>query len=283
MIRCRMKIRHIAAFFLVLGLSSAGAIDIRYRPVSQETVRQRLEQYVGKNPQREQTLKKLFSEAGCAADRLTEQKVKHEDAPNVICILPGETQDEIVVGAHFDRVARGDGVVDNWSGASLLPSLLEALRSEPRRHTLIFIGFTAEEQGMIGSQFYVKSLSHEQRVHIHAMVNLDTLGLGPTEAWVSHADRLLVRALATVAHGVQEPVSGMNVERVGSTDSESFREAKIPAITLHTLTQRTLSILHSSDDRIKEIKFNDYYDSYKLVAAYLAYLDQLLPEAAEKK
>jgi Zn-dependent M28 family amino/carboxypeptidase len=70
-------------------------------------------------------------------------------------MLPGSSDQVIIVGAHFDRVPEGDGVVDNWSGASLLPSLYEAVKNEPRKHTYIFIGFTDEEQGEVGSRFYV--------------------------------------------------------------------------------------------------------------------------------
>ncbi len=69
-------------------------------------------------------------------------------------MLPGRSDRVIIVGAHFDRVADGDGVVDNWSGASLLPSLYEAVKLEPRRHTYIFVGFTDGEEGEVGSHFY---------------------------------------------------------------------------------------------------------------------------------
>ena len=114
------------------------------------------------------------------------------------------------------------------------------------------------------------------------MVNLDTLGLGPTEVWVSRADPLLVRMLAGVAMDVGLPVTGMNVEKVGTTDSEQFRMKNIPAITIHSLTQRTLPLLHSIHDQIGEIRMKDYYDTYRLLSSYLAYLDKL-PIADEGK
>jgi len=44
-------------------------------------------------------------------------------------------------------------------------------------------------------------------------------------------------------------------------------------VMLHSITQQTLSILHSPNDNIGKIHFSDYYDSYRLIAAYLAYLD----------
>lgn len=86
-------------------------------------------------------------------EQLVELPVKHTPAPNVACTIPGESSRVIIVGAHFDYVERGKGVVDNWSGASMLPSLLEAIAKEPRRHTYLLIGFTDEEQGLVGSTF----------------------------------------------------------------------------------------------------------------------------------
>ena len=71
----------------------------------------------------------------------------------MICALPGTSDKVIIVGAHFDHVPKGDGVADHWSGASLLPSLYEAIKKEPRRHSYIFIGFTDEEKGEVGSHF----------------------------------------------------------------------------------------------------------------------------------
>src|ERR1035438_1781217 len=73
---------------------------------------------------------------------LEEQSVKHVKIPNLICALPGQADSRILVTAHTDHVAVGDGTVDNWSGASMLPDLYESLRAAPRRHTVVFIGFT---------------------------------------------------------------------------------------------------------------------------------------------
>ncbi len=195
----------------------------------------------------------------------------------MICVLPGTGGEVVLVGAHFDHVARGSGVVDNWSGASLLPSLLESLSGQPRRHTFIFVGFSGDEQGEVGSNFYVKQLSPGQKSHLQAMVNLDTLGLGPPKVWASRAHPMLVRALGMVAHLLNSPLAVTDVDQVGSTDSEQFRAQQIPAVTIHSLTQETLRVLHSPHDTLKEIKLADYYESYRLVAAYLAFLDEQWP------
>ncbi|MFB3814451.1 MAG: M28 family metallopeptidase [Terriglobales bacterium] len=263
---------------IALLTCAASAQRIVFDVLDRNIIQQRVGEYAGNDTQREATLKQLFAEAGCPD--LAEQRVKGLKQPNLICTLPGEIPQTIIVGAHFDKVNRGAGVVDNWSGASLLPSLLQSVAGVPRHHTFVFIGFAGEEQGLVGSKFYVKHMTPEQKANLRAMINLDTLGLGPTEAWVSRADPRLVRALAAVAQQMKLPVSGMNMDNVGTSDSESFAKLKVPRITIHSETTQTSHIPHSPDDDLKSLHFDDYYDSYHLVAAYLAYLDVVLPTQA---
>ncbi len=260
----------------LLGIAIAG--DVQYKTVSRDLVEIRLGKYAGNNKQREATLKQMFSEAGCDEQHLSEQQVKGSRLPNVICVLPGSSDKIIIVGAHFDHVPDVDGVVDNWSGASLLPSLYESTKAAPRRHTYVFIGFTDEELGLVGSSFYVQHMTKEQVAATTAMVNMDTLGLAPTEIWGSHANKGLNSAIAYVAKQLNVPVSSVNVESIGaSADSESFVERKIPSITIHSLTPEAWRshIIHSSKDRMSAMRLDDYYESYRLIAAYIAFLDQV--------
>jgi Zn-dependent M28 family amino/carboxypeptidase len=263
--------------FLLQSTIGATAENVRYNPVSRGVVEARLGKYAGNNKQREMTLKQMFAEAGCDDQHISEQPVKGSKLPNVICLLTGSSDKVILVGAHFDRVSEGDGVVDNWSGASLLPSLYEAVKIEPRKHTYIFIGFTDEEQGEVGSRFYARQMTKEQVAATDAMVNMDTLGLAPTEVWASHSDKRLTGALAYIAKQLNVPVTGVNVEQVGSTDAEQFSKRNIPRITIHSLTQETWNahIIHTSKDKHSAIRLDDYYQTYRLLAAYVAFLDQV--------
>jgi putative aminopeptidase FrvX len=279
----RWKSSATAAIVLVLySWIGATAEGVRYDPVSREVVETRLGKYTGNNKQREATLKQMFTEAGCDDQHISEQAVKGSKLPNVICLLPGSSERVIIVGAHFDRVSEGDGVVDNWSGASLLPSLYESVKLESRKHTYIFIGFTDEEQGEVGSRFYARQMSKEQVAATDAMVNMDTLGLAPAEVWTSHSDKRLVGALAYIAKQLNLPVTGVNVEQIGSTDAEKFSERKIPRITIHSLNQETWNahILHTSKDKLSAMRLDDYYQTYRLLAAYVAFLDQVLSAPA---
>jgi Zn-dependent M28 family amino/carboxypeptidase len=180
------------------------------------------------------------------------------------------------VGAHFDKVDDGHGVVDNWSGAALLPSIYQALHVAKRRHTIIFIGFSAEEQGLIGSKNYVEHLTKQEKSNIHGMIAIDSLGLGSTEVWARHSDRKLIGLLIAVSKSLHFPVSGMDVDYVGDTDSSPFRDQGIPTITFHSITSENWAILHSNKDAYVAIDQSAYVESCHLITDYIAYLDEVL-------
>ena len=226
--------------------------------------------------ERRATLQRMFEEVGCEGERLSEQRVHHSKEPNLVCALPGDGAGDIVVGGHFDAADTGTGAVDDWSGAALLPSLYQSLKTLPRHHRFVFIGFAGEELGLEGSREYVKRLSREQKANIRAMVNLECLGLALPKVWQSRADKRLLTFYAQSAAALDLPVAGVNVERVGDDDSHAFLDAKVPVITIHSITQETFGILHSKRDNLSAIHPDEYYAAYRLAAAYLAYLDTAL-------
>jgi aminopeptidase YwaD len=115
-------------------------------------------------------------------------------AANVVGVLEGsdpKLKDEvIVVGAHYDHLGRGGegslapregeihhGADDNASGTAGLLELARLLSQdrEKMRRTVVFIAFGGEEEGLIGSSYYVAHPSRpiEQTV---AMINMDMVG-----------------------------------------------------------------------------------------------------------
>lgn len=268
--------RVVFAALLILLPAAAQKISLRYGTVPREDVERRLKSFRDSNAKREQQLKQLFEEVGCNGDQLTEQPVQHAKTPNLICAAAGEGERIIVVGAHYDLVERGQGVLDNWSGASLLPSLFLSVRAVPRKHTFIFVSFTDEEKGLVGSKFYVHELGKEGLAKISAMVNIDSIGAGPTKVELDRADTKLANALGGAAAFSKLPLNVVNVHRVGRSDSDSFQDKKIPSINIHSLTQETWPILHTWRDQMNAIQFDDYYNTYLLIRVYLAELDQVL-------
>src|SRR6202140_3486103 len=229
-------LRHLAVALIACAAWSSAQIPARipprihFRLQTREVVENRLKSFSTKNSEREALIRKWFAESGCKGANLSEQALDRKLPPNVICVLPGETQQVILVGAHTDKVdGVGDGLVDNWTGAVVLTALLDSLGGQLRHHTRIFVGFSGEEKGLVGSQYYGDHPTNAQRAHIEGMVNFDSLGLGPTEVWASHADKALLDALAFVAAASKLPVTAMQGPEGATPDSESFARSRIPA------------------------------------------------------
>jgi hypothetical protein len=268
----RRQVACIQTLLSLALLAPLAAQRIRYTPVLPSVLEERLKRVTRENKLREEVLRKLFEEAGC--EQLSEQALKGLSTPNVVCRLPGEGKLAIVVGAHYDKVADGDGVIDNWGGASLLPSLFESLKESPRRLTFLFVGFSDEEDFLRGSRAYVKALNREEKGSITAMVDIDCLGLGPTKIEVNLSNKQLVDAAWIMARALKLQIAGVNMGRVGMSDAASFRDIKVPTLDFHSVTQETLPILNGRRDTAAALRMEDYIDTYRLIGAYLAYLDE---------
>ncbi len=229
------------------------AVDIHFGTIDKSIVEARLRAVPQTNEARELALRKSFEEVGCSGAKLNDQVVNHVKAPNLICELAGDLDSTIIVGAHSDLIDRGHGIVDNWSGCAMLPTLYQSLKSFPRRHRIVFIAFTAEEKGMVGSAFYVKQMSKSDLQKTSAMVNLDSLGLSSTKVELTRADKGLTAALAGVARSMNVPLHAVDVHQVGRSDSDSFQDKKVPTVNIHSVTTETWPVLHSARDRLDAI------------------------------
>jgi aminopeptidase S len=103
-------------------------------------------------------------------------------AANVIAEWPvGDASQVIMAGAHADSVAAGPGINDNGSGVSALLAAAAAIaqsRWQPaKRVRLAFWG--AEEQGDVGSGYYVSHLAAGEVREIAAYLNFDMVGNRP--------------------------------------------------------------------------------------------------------
>lgn len=98
---------------------------------------------------------------------------------NLIADRPGGDPNQVLMaGGHLDSVSAGPGINDNGSGsAGLLEVALAVNRTgyQPTKH-LRFGWWGAEERGLVGSTFYVNSLSAAEKARIKAYVNFDMIG-----------------------------------------------------------------------------------------------------------
>ena len=238
----------------------------------------RLKEVPRANEARFRRLRDLLHEDGCTKPHLREVAVEGSLLPNLECTLPGRVESLIVVGAHYDKLGGGDGVSDNWSGTCLLPSLYAALSEERRQHTFLFIGFTDEELGLVGSKSFVTRLSEEERGSIRAMINLDTLGWGSPKYFVDDAAPRLASHLEAVAARLGLDPMGTTLRSGFAEDALPFRDAGLATISFHGITQAKLRFIHTRRDGIRAINADAYLLTHRLLSAYLTSLDVFLAE-----
>jgi hypothetical protein len=112
---------------------------------------------------------------------------------NVIGILPGRDpvlrNQTVILGAHYDHLGLGgfgsldpdstglvhNGADDNASGVAGLIQVAARLAASPPARTVVFIAFSGEELGLLGSAHYVKEPIYPLAGTL-AMVNLDMVG-----------------------------------------------------------------------------------------------------------
>jgi len=171
-----------------------------------------------------------------------------EYSQNVILTIPGQSEQTIIVGAHYDSY--NPGICDNGSGVALLLESAQRMRGLDNYYTIVYVFFGAEEIGLIGSQYYLDALSEEERDCIFFMINADSLFLGDdllymagyNEQHTSSADNI-VREWDVIAntlqnsHGIELIPFPDGVERWGS-DHYTFYSGNIPVVMLMGLSKR---------------------------------------------
>jgi len=107
-----------------------------------------------------ESVKKLFKEKGAADSEIVVEDF--DSVANVVLTIKGG-EETVIIGAHFDKVNLGCGVVDNWSGVVLVANLYGAVRQYPVKKTYKFVAFGKEEKGLVGSSKMAKAIPKEER------------------------------------------------------------------------------------------------------------------------
>ena len=193
---------------------------------------------------------------------------------NIMVVKPGRTDRVIVVGGHHDKVDSGRGTIDNGTGATLVANLYQALNGVETDATIVFIAFAREEEGLIGSRQYVRSLTREQRDKIDVMINLDTLAVDGTFSWKNNSTRSVLDRFAQVS---RESGHALSEERLngGDADSSTFRDAGIPAVTIYGASESVIfDIIHSERDTMGAFSLAHYKNAYLLVLEAIKSFDR---------
>jgi hypothetical protein len=216
---------------------------------------------------------------------------------NVIAELPGSDRaDEVVmVGAHLDSWHAGTGATDNAIGSAVtmeVVRILAAIGATPRR-TIRLALWSGEEQGLLGSQAYVREHfgTFEQQTpefgKLAAYVNIDTgtgRARGLTVFGPPEAATILREAAAPLADLGLLGANTTRSRQPNSTDSFSFAAAGLPGInTLQDPIQYRTYTWHTNLDTYERVVEDDVKKSAIALAAvayHLAMRDDVLPRFA---
>jgi hypothetical protein len=172
---------------------------------------------------------------------------------NVAAVLHGSgprADEYVVVGAHYDHLGRRgqmgppeqrrdihNGADDNASGTAAMLELAERFaRSGPHERSLVFVAFTAEEQGLIGSQRFVKH-PPVPLDRVVAMVNLDMVGrVRQATLYVGGAGTAagLQDVLNRADAASQLDLKDIGKGGLGPSDHMSFAVKRIPVLFFFT-------------------------------------------------
>jgi hypothetical protein len=166
---------------------------------------------------------------------------------NVAALLPGQTDEYVIIGAHYDHLGLGGqhslapsltgtihpGADDNASGTAGVMELARFFATQPRhKRGILFLNFAGEEQGLLGSAYYADHpiLPLAKAV---VMINLDMIGrmrdnklyIGGTASG-SNLKPMLEKIIPT--SGLRVDYSGGTTE--GSSDHTSFTSHQVPAL-----------------------------------------------------
>lgn len=204
---------------------------------------------------------------------------------NVIGYINNNSKNTIIVGAHYDHLGWGkfgslysgplqihNGADDNASGVAGLLYIAEKLKSTKLNSNVLFIAFTGEERGLLGSNFFINNPS-ENIEQFNFMINMDMIGrldtnntlaiygVGTSPSFIPSIQEINVNQFK-----VKMDSSGM-----GPSDHTSFYINDIPV--LHFFTGQHENYHKPSDD-VEFINFEGLHRVSGFITNLIGHLDK---------
>lgn len=106
-----------------------------------------------------------------------------KDVVQVVAVLPGKTDRRVLIGGHLDSLnlradiltGRAPGANDDASGVAVTLEAARAMAGKNWENTVVFVGFTGEEQGLLGSKALADRAKAE-KWNLQAVLSNDTVG-----------------------------------------------------------------------------------------------------------
>ena len=199
-------------------------------------------------------------------------RIQTREIRNVVGVLPGRNKakaaEQVVFSAHYDHLGilpavAGDSIAngadDDASGTTAVVALAEHFKKvNDNARTLLFVAFTAEEVGGMGSQYFSKQLDPAKVV---AMFNIEMIGkvskFGPGTAFITGFDKsdfgtILQRNLQGSTFKF-EPDPYPEQQLFYRSDNATLARLGVPAHTISTDQIPTDKLYHSVDDEVESL------------------------------
>lgn len=211
-----------------------------------------------------------------------DKQVDQAELANVVGKIEGRRADQIVVfSAHYDHLGllkpvHGDSIAnganDDASGTAAVIELAKFYARQPKpERTIIFVAFTAEEEGGYGSRYFSQQLDPDKIV---AMFNIEMIGKpskwGPDVAWITGFDR------STFGKILQKNIQGMDFKFKPDpypkqhlfyrSDNATLARLGVPAHSISTTQIDIDHDYHKVSDEIGTLDLSSLTNTIKAIA-----------------
>ncbi|MGV3539887.1 MAG: M20/M25/M40 family metallo-hydrolase [Rufibacter sp.] len=207
---------------------------------------------------------------------------------NLVGQIPGTSDKTIVITAHYDHVGTRNGQVfngadDDASGIGAILAVAEHFKKAKPKHTLVFVAFDAEEQGLAGSKAFVANLPFPaQRILLN--VNLDMVSISDKNElyaagtyhypWIKPlVEQVTLPEGFKLSFGHDRPEQGPD-DWTFQSDHGSFHRAQIPFLYFGVEDH---AHYHQESDEFKNIHQPFYLKAVEAILKTVQILDAQLP------
>jgi aminopeptidase YwaD len=193
--------------------------------------------------------------AGATARLAVDARTETAESHNVIGRPPGG-RCRLIIGGHYDSVPAGPGANDNASGTAVAVELARAMAADGAFDDTCFVLFGSEEIGLLGSAYYVQSLSAVEQRAIEGMLNFDMLAVG--DGWPFLGSRQVVDIASAEADKLGIPhTTQASLPGGAGSDHGSFIDAGIPAMIFNCLCDDNWHTAGDTFENIEEVRLGE--------------------------
>lgn len=217
-------------------------------------------------------------------------KNKDLEDENIEAIIPGNglSNATVITCAHYDSVPVSPGADDDGSGVACVLMMAQIMSKYSFNNTVKFVLFSGEEQGLSGSQEYVKTLIANNE-NVIGVVNIDSVGYAPTSDDGKHITHSTNDESGWIVDISQEFATkyydyiGMDIVREPYGvygDEYAFIKQQIDATRFYKYA--TNPYQHTSEDKIEYLNMSSLTKVCKLALGTLIRITDVEPTLSEE-